>query len=164
MSLLRASVIDPNRRWPMLRDGDHPITTGVTGSTGPSSTRSRPPLCSALRWPLLTSAWKRGWRVPLLCSRAAETLLPAPAAAQAARKVPGLSGLPARPGVYVRDINRRLFRAGPQRRQAGGLRETAAGVCARLRPGDHRERRSAAAGVRGCPRRGTGVLGRVRPA
>lgn len=40
--------------------------------------------------------------------RAAGALLPTPAADLAARKVPGLTGLPARPGVYVRDICRRL--------------------------------------------------------
>jgi hypothetical protein len=44
--------------------------------------------------------------------RAAEALLPVSAVAAAARKVPGLSGLPARPGVYVRDIHRRLSGAG----------------------------------------------------
>jgi hypothetical protein len=40
--------------------------------------------------------------------RAAEALLPAWVAAAAARKVPGLTGLPARPGAYVRDIRRRM--------------------------------------------------------
>jgi hypothetical protein len=43
---------------------------------------------------------------------AAETLLPAAAADAAAHKVPGLTGLPARPGTYVRDINRRLAASG----------------------------------------------------
>lgn len=46
--------------------------------------------------------------------RAAETLLPAAVADAAARRVPGLTGLPARPGVYVRDINRRLAGSGPR--------------------------------------------------
>jgi hypothetical protein len=41
---------------------------------------------------------------------AAEAELPAREASAAARKVPGLPGLPARPGVYVRDIHRRLSR------------------------------------------------------
>ncbi len=46
--------------------------------------------------------------------RVAEALLPAPAAAAAARKVTGLTGLPTRPGAYVRDIHRRLSSAGPR--------------------------------------------------
>lgn len=46
--------------------------------------------------------------------RVAESLLPAPAAAAAARKVTGLTGLPTRPGAYVRDIHRRLASAGPR--------------------------------------------------
>jgi len=46
--------------------------------------------------------------------RVAEALLPAPAAAAAARKVTGLTGLPTRPGVYVRDIHRRLSSASPR--------------------------------------------------
>ena len=46
--------------------------------------------------------------------RVAEALLPAPAAAAAARKVTGLTGLPTRPGAYVRDIHRRLSSASPR--------------------------------------------------
>ena len=44
--------------------------------------------------------------------RAAEAQLPESDAARAARKVPGLTGLPARPGSYVRDIHRRTSRDG----------------------------------------------------
>ncbi|MBC6460035.1 hypothetical protein [Actinomadura sp. HBU206391] len=40
--------------------------------------------------------------------RAAEAELPGTIAARSARRVPGLTGLPARPGAYVRDINRKL--------------------------------------------------------
>jgi hypothetical protein len=45
---------------------------------------------------------------------AAEALLSESAASAAARKVPGLTGLPARPGAYVRDIRRRLSRDRPR--------------------------------------------------
>lgn len=55
----------------------------------------------------------------LLC--VAEALLPAPAAAAAARKVTGLTGLPTRPGAYVRDIHRRLSGAGPRGRRFEGF-------------------------------------------
>ena len=62
--------------------------------------------------------------------RAAEALLPAQVAATAARKVPGLTGLPARPGAYVRDIHRRLSGGGPwDHRFAGFVRPRLA--CAR---------------------------------
>ncbi|HXT92347.1 MAG TPA: hypothetical protein VN714_24190, partial [Trebonia sp.] len=62
--------------------------------------------------------------------RAAEALLPAPAAAAAARKVTGLTGLPTRPGTYVRDIHRRLSSGGPRdHRFAGFVRPRLA--CAR---------------------------------
>jgi hypothetical protein len=62
--------------------------------------------------------------------RAAEALLPAPAADAAARKVPGLTGLPSRPGTYVRDICRRLSGDGPRdHRFAGFVRPRLA--CAR---------------------------------
>jgi hypothetical protein len=40
--------------------------------------------------------------------RAAQAQLPDQIAARSARKVPGLTGLPARPGAYVRDISRKL--------------------------------------------------------
>ena len=46
--------------------------------------------------------------------RAAEGLLHPAAAAEAARKVPGLTGLPARPGAYVRDILRWMSRDRPR--------------------------------------------------
>ena len=53
--------------------------------------------------------------------RAAEALLPASAAAAAARKVPGLTGLPSRPGVYVRDICRRLSGDRPRDHRFAGF-------------------------------------------
>lgn len=53
--------------------------------------------------------------------RAAEALLPAPAAAAAARKVPGLTGLPSRPGAYVRDIHRRLCGDSPRDHRFAGF-------------------------------------------
>ena len=53
--------------------------------------------------------------------RAAEALLPASAAAAAARKVPGLTGLPSRPGVYVRDICRRVSGDGPRDHRFAGF-------------------------------------------
>jgi hypothetical protein len=62
--------------------------------------------------------------------RAAEGQLPAATAAKAARKVPGLTGLPARPGAYVRDIRRRMSGDGPRdHRFAGFVRPRLA--CAR---------------------------------
>ena len=61
---------------------------------------------------------------------AAEALLPAWAVAAAVRKVPGLTGLPARPGAYVRDIHRRLSGDRPRdHRFAGFVRPRLA--CAR---------------------------------
>lgn len=53
--------------------------------------------------------------------RAAESVLPGPAAAAAARKVPGLTGLPTRPGAYVRDIHRRLTDDGPRDHRLEGF-------------------------------------------
>ena len=53
--------------------------------------------------------------------RLAEAVLPAPAAAAAARKVTGLTGLPTRPGAYVRDIHRRLSSAGRRDRRFEGF-------------------------------------------
>ena len=62
--------------------------------------------------------------------RAAEALLHESTAAWAARKVPGLTGLPARPGSYVRDIHRRLSEDKPRdHRFAGYVRPRLA--CAR---------------------------------
>jgi hypothetical protein len=52
---------------------------------------------------------------------AAEAMLPASIADAAARKVPGLTGLPSRPGVYVRDIGRRLAAGGPRDHRFAGF-------------------------------------------
>ena len=53
--------------------------------------------------------------------RAAEALLPDTVAARAARKVPGLTGLPARPGAYVRDIRRRMSANRPRDHKFAGF-------------------------------------------
>ncbi|GAA4383712.1 hypothetical protein GCM10023088_51130 [Actinomadura verrucosospora] len=52
-----------------------------------------------------------GRSAPVL--RAAAALMPDWAAGKAARRVPGLTGLPTRPGAYVRDLARRLDAARP---------------------------------------------------
>jgi hypothetical protein len=73
---------------------------------------------------------EEGLRRSAALLQAADKLLPAAAASEAARKVPGLTGLPARPGVHVRDIRRRLAADGPRdHRFAGFMRPRLA--CAR---------------------------------
>jgi len=52
---------------------------------------------------------------------AADALLPPGATAAAARKVPGLTGLPARRGVYVREINRRVSGDRPRDQRFAGF-------------------------------------------
>ncbi|WP_412518260.1 hypothetical protein K8Z49_09550 [Actinomadura madurae] len=66
--------------------------------------------------------------VPVL--RAAAAMLPESAAAQSARRVPGLTGLPVRPAAYVRDLLRRATGSRPRdARAAGSVRPRLA--CAR---------------------------------
>jgi hypothetical protein len=52
---------------------------------------------------------------------AAAPLLPASAVSPATRTVPGLTGLPSRPGVYVRDIVRRLSNGRPRDHRFAGF-------------------------------------------
>ncbi|MEO3825597.1 hypothetical protein [Actinomadura sp. B10D3] len=56
--------------------------------------------------------------VPVL--RAAAGILPDVAAAQSARRVPGLTGLPVRPAAYVRDLLRKTTGSGPRDAKLAG--------------------------------------------
>ncbi|WUI02698.1 hypothetical protein OHR68_13110 [Spirillospora sp. NBC_00431] len=61
--------------------------------------------------------------------RAAEAQVPDMVAAHSARRVPGLTGLPARPAAYVRDLARRLSRDTPdEAKLAGYVRPRLAGA------------------------------------